>query len=145
MEPVRFIIVDTWNTDALITLYRKAGWWLDEYNPDEMPAFIRASFRFCVGVHEREPVRRSLPAGSFRMSSPRQIIQDMCVLKRYRGQGIGRCLLRFLIHTAQTAGLSRIMLVADPGTSPFYQQSAFIADKNKIFLLYRKGRVNEIT
>ncbi len=144
MEPVRFIIVDTWNTDALITLYREAGWWLDEYNPDEMPAFIRASFRFCVGVHERtgETVATGRIISDVVTTA---IIQDMCVLKRYRGQGIGRCLLRFLIHTAQTAGLSRIMLVAEPGTSPFYQQSAFIADKNKIFLLYRKGRVNEIT
>lgn len=144
MEPVRYIIVDTWNTDALITLYKEAGWWFDEYNPDEMPAFIRASFRFCVGVHER--TGETVATGRIMSDTvSTAIIQDMCVLKRYRGQGIGRSLLRFLIHTAQTAGLSRIMVVAEPDISSFYEQSAFIADKNKIFLLYRKGRVNEIT
>ncbi|HOJ95388.1 MAG TPA: GNAT family N-acetyltransferase [Methanospirillum sp.] len=144
MELIRFTIVDTWDTDSLITLYREAGWWLDEYDPDEMPAFIRASFRFCVGVHEI--TGETVATGRIISDTVcTAIIQDMCVLKRYRGQGIGQNLLKFLIQTACTAGLSRIMLVAEPDTSSFYEQSAFIADNNKIFLLYRKGRANEIT
>jgi len=143
-DSIQFLITDIWDTDAIVTLYKEAGWWKDEYHPDEIPEFIRASFRFCVGVHQ--PDGETVATGRIISDGiSTGIIQDMCVLKKFRGQGIGHQLLAYLIKTARDAGLFRIILVAEPGTTPFYEQSEFIADKNKIFLLYQKGRDNEDT
>ena len=142
MESVQFIIVDVWDSDTIITLYKDAGWWKDEYDPGELPEFIRASFRFCIGVHKK--TGETVATGRIISDGiSTGIIQDMCVLQKFRGRGIGHQLLTFLIKTARDAGLPRIILVAEPDTSPFYEQSDFIADKKKIFLLYEKERDNE--
>ena len=144
MESVQFIITEVWDSDAIIALYKEAGWWKDEYDPGEIPEFIRASYRFCVGVHQS--TGETIATGRIISDGiSTGIIQDMCVLKKFRGQGIGHHLLTFLINTARDAGLPRIILVAEPDTSPFYEQSDFIADKKKIFLLYQKGRDYEDT
>jgi GNAT superfamily N-acetyltransferase len=143
MYDLHFIITDQWDVSSIVALYTDAGWWKAEYDPQQVPGLIQASFRFCVGIFrktgETVAMGRIISDGI-----TTAIIQDMCVLKKYRGQGIGHQLLSVLIATAQKAGLSRIVLVAEPGTVPFYEKSQFIADKNKIFLLYEKGHKNEI-
>ena len=35
-ESVNLFITDSWDTDSIVTLYRDAGWWRDEYNPDDI-------------------------------------------------------------------------------------------------------------
>jgi GNAT superfamily N-acetyltransferase len=141
-ESVNLFITDSWDTDSIVTLYRDAGWWRDEYNPDDIPRIIRSSSRFCVGV--LNTTCETIATGrliSDQVSTG--YIQDMCVLKKYRGLGVGRRLLQFLTHAAADAGLVNIILVAEPGTCPFYERSDFITNKNKIFLLFKERLTNE--
>lgn len=137
MISVHLDIVTEWDKDSIVKLYRSAGWWKEAYDPGEIPILIRSSYLFVIGTildtGETVAMGRIL---SDRITTG--IIQDMCVLPDYRGRGIGRELLRFLINSALKKGISRIFLVSEPGTESFYQKSGFIFHNNHIFLIYTK-------
>lgn len=48
---IHFIIIDSWDSDSVIRLYKDAGWWKDDYSPDDIPKIIKESFRFCIGIN----------------------------------------------------------------------------------------------
>jgi aralkylamine N-acetyltransferase len=134
MNKIQFSIVETWEPEPIMQLYKDAGWWMDEYDPGEIPWLIQGSYRFIVGVaektHETMAMGRILSDGVCT-----GIIQDMCVLNKYRGHGIGQELLKYLIKAAIDAGIFKIFLVAETGTREFYEKSGFISNNNQIFLL----------
>ena len=134
MTNIQFLIVTSWDSESIIQLYSEAGWWRNDYDPAEIPNLILGSFIFMVGIDQ--DTQKTVAMGriiSDRLSTA--IIQDMCVLHQYRGEGIGRKLLAELTSAAAKSGINRIMLVAETGTREFYKKSGFKSNYNQIFLL----------
>jgi spermidine synthase len=52
-------------------------------------------------------------------------IQDVVVLRDYRGQGIGRQIIRTLITGLRAHGVDWIGLIGEPGTHRFYESLGF--------------------
>ena len=52
-------------------------------------------------------------------------IQDVVVLKPYRGKGIGKKIIQVLIKRLREKGVDWIGLIAEPGTAPFYEKLGF--------------------
>ena len=138
MSKITFKVVTEWESESIVTLYRSAGWWQDEYDSGSIPSLISSSYRFVIGYCNE--TNQTVAMGRILSDTVLTgVIQDMSVLKTYQSQGIGSSLLQFLVTIARNAGLSRIYLVAEPGTEGFYKKSGFITDDNKIFLLHNKG------
>lgn len=138
MSRIIFKIVTEWDIESIVSLYRSAGWWKDEYDAGSIPSLISSSYLFVIGYCD--DTNQTVAMGRVLSDAVSTgIIQDMSVLKTFQNQGIGSSLLQFLVTTARSAGLSRIFLVAEPGTVEFYKKSGFITDENKIFLLYKAG------
>lgn len=64
---------------------------------------------------------------------PSNYIGRMCVLKEYRGLGVGRSILAFIIQHAQRREINQLMLNAQLSALPFYQRFGFEAD-SEIFM-----------
>lgn len=137
-----FSPVTRWETNSILNLYKDAGWWKDEYDPDEIPRIIVSSYLFIVGFLEKSD--KTIAMGRILSDGFNGIIQDMCVLSDYRRKGIGIKLLDFLVSSAINRGLRQITLVAEPGTIHFYKKSGFIAHEKQIFYLYSTGMIHEI-
>lgn len=130
---VTFHIVQSWVTAEIIALYRSAGWWEDWYDPHGVPSLISGSFLFATGVDQHSG--KAIAMGRILSDQVHTgYIQDLCVLDSYRGMGIGRSLLAFLVSKGKEAGLHSIQLIAEPGTQSFYEKSGFITHKSLIFL-----------
>lgn len=137
-----FKIIERWDSQDIIRLYRSAGWWEEWYDPAGIQPLITGSFIFVVGVHRETGVAVAMG----RILSDKVevgIIQDLCVLQDLRGQGLGKGLLEFLIKEGKRAGLSSIFLVAEPGTRSFYEKSGFISDNGMIFLTKNPDEMHE--
>ena len=52
-------------------------------------------------------------------------VQDLVVRSDYRGTGLGRRILKTLVAESRKRGLSWIGLIAEPGTSKFYEKEGF--------------------
>ena len=142
MTTVIFQNVREWVTRDIVDLYRSAGWWEEYYDSAEIPSLIQGSFIFVVGISTE--TGRAVAMG--RIISDRVqtgYIQDLCVLKEVRGNRIGTRLLQFLIQAGRNAGLASLHLVAEPGTSSFYEKSGFLCENGMIFLTRKPGGTYE--
>ena len=64
-------------------------------------------------------------------------IQDVAVLKKYRGRGIGKKIIQILIEKLKENNVEWIGLVAQPGTSSFYKELGFEPLKDHVPLKYK--------
>lgn len=120
---IEISIIKDWDISEIVDLYREGGWWKEEWNPDEIRPLISGSFLFAIAVDEEKRA-----AGMGRVISDGSsdgYIQDLVVRSDYRGAGIGRRILKFLVTESRKRGLSWIGLIAEPGTSKFYEKEGF--------------------
>ncbi len=68
-------------------------------------------------------------------------IQDVTVLKEYRGRGIGKDIIQTLIKTLKENNVDWIGLVAEPGTSFFYEPLGFETLKDHVPLKYNADKI----
>ena len=130
-EGMEIRLTRTAPVDDLISLYKDAGWWEDSY--DEFPGFV-----------EKIPENSALFAGAFLEQqmvgmgrtlsdlSSDAYIQDIAVLKKYRGRGIGKMIVQTLITGLKARGVDWIGLIAQPGTQAFYEKLGFARMKDHI-------------
>lgn len=112
------------STEDMIKLYKDAGWWEDAYDTDH-------------GFLERIAQRSALFVGAFiddRMIGMGRALSDLCsdafiqdivVLKSFRKKGIGQKIVEFLSNELKKRGVDWIGLVAEPGTTRFYEKMGF--------------------
>lgn len=123
-DPVEIRLVADWDPEAVIGLYRAAGWWREEWDPSGIPPLIRGSTAFVVAV-ERENGRT---VGMGRIISDGVsdgYIQDLVVHPEFRRSGVGRRIVEALVSWAQKAGLLWVGVVAEPGAEGFYRSLGF--------------------
>ena len=124
MQEVEYEAVTSAPIKEIVELYKSADWWQE--SPEAravIPAMIRGSLCFMVA--------RSLNGkivGMGRVISDGHsdaYIQDVVVLKSYRGRGIGRELIRTLTQFCVARKIAWIGLIAEPGTQDMYEKLGF--------------------
>lgn len=120
----------------LILLYKEAGWW--EHSYDSQPEFLKYIVKdsaLFVGAFLGNKLIGMGRALSDLASDA--YIQDVAVLKKYRGKGIGKKIIQTLIEKLKENNVEWIDLVAQPGTSSFYKELGFEPLKDHVPLKYK--------
>lgn len=111
---------------AVERLYRQAGWWQKNDQTADgnswIDSLVRGSYRFAGAFAGAEMVGmgRALSDG---ISDA--YIQDVTVLRSFRGRGIGAAIIRHLCRELGACHINWIGLVAEPGTQAFYRRLGF--------------------
>lgn len=120
---IEISIIKEWDIDEIVGLYREGGWWKEEWNPDEIRPLINGSFLFVLATDKKKKA-----VGMGRVISDGSsdgYIQDLVIHSDYRGTGLGRRILKTLVTESRKRGLGWIGLIAEPGTSGFYEKEGF--------------------
>lgn len=120
---IRYQFVRTWPTEAVVALYEAGGWWHESAAARAgVPALVAGSFRFLVATDGDETVAmgRAISDGA-----SDAYVQDVVVRPSHRGRGIGREVIARLTAALEEAGVGWIGLVAEPGTTAFYERLGY--------------------
>jgi GNAT superfamily N-acetyltransferase len=126
-------LVKTLATDAVLRLYRAAGWWQDGDDEGAIPGIVSGSF-LVVGAflgNELVGMGRVLSDGA-----SDAYIQDVVVLPAARGSGVGSRMVEALRDGCLERGLRWIALVGEPGTTDFYTRLGFMPQEGYVFLKF---------
>jgi spermidine synthase len=110
--------------EELVSLYKDAGWWKDSYghSPEFLKGIVADSALF-AGAFENNKLIGMGRALSDKASDA--YIQDVAVLKAFQGRGIGKKIIQTLISGLSAWGVDWIGLIAQPGTTGFYEDLGF--------------------
>lgn len=122
---INYQVVKEADAAAILGLYRAAGWWQMDENPaylETVKSIIANSFAFVIALQGEEIIGmgRAISDG---VSDA--YIQDVTVLKSYRGQGIGKAIIRRLVSYLQENKIQWIGLISEPGYQGFYKSLGF--------------------
>jgi aralkylamine N-acetyltransferase len=123
-EVVEYEAISSAPIEEIVELYKAADWWQE--SPDAraiIPAMIRGSLCFMVARSINGKIIGMARVISDGYSDA--YIQDVVVLGTYRGQGIGRELVRRLTQFCVDRKISWIGLVAEPGTQGLYEELGY--------------------
>lgn len=123
-DKVDIRIVGEWPSDEIVELYKAGGWWKDSYNPSGIPGVIQGSFAFVIAI-EIETGRAIGMGRAISDGVSDAYIQDVVVLKTWRGKGIGIKIVDALLNYCLDNDLLWIGLIAEPGTKSFYSPLGF--------------------
>ena len=120
----------------LIRLYKDAGWWKSSYdkNSDFLDGIVKDSALFIGAFSGRTQVGMGRALSDMASDA---YIQDVAVLKEFRGQGIGQKIILKIIGELKKNSVDWIGLVAQPGTSAFYKKLGFDVLKGHIPLKFK--------
>lgn len=132
-------IVDSSIADDLVQdiveLYKAGGWWKESAQWRKViPQMISGSSCFLVVENEQGNI-----IGMGRVISDGAsdaYIQDVVVLNKWRGYGIGREIIKQLVEYCRKQKISWIGLVAEPDTYDFYLKLRFTEKKDYRFFLW---------
>lgn len=122
-DDVRILFIKDWDIAGIVELYRHGNWWKEGWDPEEIKPLIGGSFLFAVARNND-----GTAIGMGRVISDGcsdGYIQDLVVHRDYRGMGLGRRILKALVEESHRRGLGWIGLIAEPGTSNFYEKEGF--------------------
>jgi len=119
---IRFI--RTAPLDVLVFLYKEAGWWKDSYGdaPEFLHNIVMDSALFAGAFLDGKMVGMGRALSDLVSDA---YIQDVVVMKEYQGRGIGKKIIQTLITGLKERGVDWIGLIAEPGTTDFYENLGF--------------------
>ena len=123
--------------DAVVGLYRDGGWLKDTDDPAAIPLLLKGSFMVASAWAGDELV------GMGRVLSDGfsdAYIQDVVVLRNFRGKGIGGRLVAHLRDRCIDLGILWVGLIAEPGTTSFYERLGFNAMPGNVPMVLRPVR-----
>jgi spermidine synthase len=119
MTEIDFEVVTEAPVGAIVALYEAGGWWKESENARSViPRMIRGSFCFMIARNGNEIIGmgRAISDGA-----SDAYVQDVVVLPAFRGRGIGRELVKRLTAFCVERRLEWVGLIAEPGTTAFYE------------------------
>ena len=125
MPDIELSIVTQADPEAILALYRHAGWWQTDDNPEYLRTvekIIANSHCFAIAAHGSRIIGMGR-AISDRVSDA--YIQDVTVHSDYRGRGIGKAIVRKLLERLRGDGMQWIGLISEPGYDRFYEGLGF--------------------
>lgn len=125
MPDIKISIVKKADPEAILALYRHAGWWQTDENPQYLVTVARIiADTFCfVIASDGDRIIGMGRAISDGISDA--YIQDVTVHSDYRGRGIGKMIIGKLVEQLKESGLQWIGLVSEPGYERFYESLGF--------------------
>ncbi len=134
--PVEVKIIRKASRAEIIILYKDAGWWKPEYDKDSsfVDHIVKNTFCFAGAFHKDKMIGMGRGISD---SCSDAYIQDVVVMKKYRGHGIGASIIRRIVEHLQSNGIDWIALVAEPGTEKFYKELGFRRMKKHIPMLLK--------
>jgi spermidine synthase len=129
-------IITSANEDELIRLYKDAGWWKKEYdkNTDFLKPLVSNSACFVGAFHQKSMIGMGRALSDL---SSDAYIQDVAVLKPFRGKGIGAKIIKKLVVFLLQHQVDWIGLIAKPNTSLFYEKLGFETLKDHVPLKFK--------
>lgn len=124
MDDITIRIIETAPRDDLIQLYKEAGFWEPAWDDNHgfIDTVVSNSAVFVGAFHGRTMIGMGRALSDL---SSDAYIQDLAVLKRFRGKGIGRRIVEKLIARLLAHHVDWIGVVANPGTDRFYKEIGF--------------------
>jgi spermidine synthase len=112
------------DTMDLMTLYKDAGWWDQtcERHPEFLSRVVPDSALFVGAFFQNKMIGMGRALSDLVSDA---YIQDVVVLRRFRGRGVGRQIIRTLIDGLKEHGVDWIGLIGEPGTGRFYESLGF--------------------
>ncbi len=120
----------------LVQIYKEAGWWKPSWedSPDFLNYIVKDSAVFVGAFFDKKLIGMGRALSDLVSDA---YIQDLAVLKQYRRQGIGKKIIQKLIRQLKTDNVDWIGVVAQPGTSRFYEKLGFELLKDHTPLKFR--------
>jgi len=116
--------VDKWDAEVIVNLYKSANWWKDSFNSSNVSSLIKGSYRFAVVINKDE--KKAIGMGRLLSDGVSDAyIQDLVILNDYRGLGLGKKLVKFLLDYCKSKDINWIGLISEPGQSKFYYNLGF--------------------
>lgn len=130
MNEISYQVVKEADNQTILSLYRQAGWWQMDDNPEYLNTvakIISNSFCFVIALRGTEIIGmgRAISDG---VSDA--YIQDVTVRADLRGHGIGKGIIRTLTGFMQEHKLQWIGLISEPGYESFYSGLGFKVMQN---------------
>ncbi len=125
MQEITYHIVKESDNARLLELYRAAGWWQMDENPEYLEtvkSIVANSFCFVI-AKDKEQIIGMGRAISDKVSDA--YIQDVTVWESYRGNGIGKGIIRKLVTFLKEHNIQWIGLISEPGYESFYAKLGF--------------------
>ncbi len=124
IKDIRIELINSWPRDEIVELYKAGGWWKDHYDPDGIDLIIKGSFAFAIAV-EKDTGTAVGMGRAISDGVSDAYIQDVVVLDRMRGRGIGSRIILTLVDHLRKHGIGWIGLIAEQGSRPFYEKIGF--------------------
>ena len=82
--------------EEIVKLYKSGNWWKENYDSSSIKFLIKGSYRFAVVINKNDD--EAIGMGRILSDGVSDAyIQDLVVLEKYRGQGLGEQLVKFLV------------------------------------------------
>ena len=132
---IRVEVVESWEEDAIVDLYRAGGWWKEGMDPTRLGELIEGSFLFAVAID----ISTGKTVGMGRVISDGiadAYVQDLVVLEGWKEMGVGRMILSRLLEECISHKITWIGLIAEPGTESFYRSFGFMPMVDHVPMLF---------
>ncbi len=122
--PVTVQFLKTADPDALKTLYMDAGWWDEacERHPEFLSRVVQNSALFAGAFLDQKMIGMGRALSDLVSDA---YIQDVTVLRAFRGKKIGKMIITKLIDGLKDRGVDWIGLIGEPDTRSFYEKLGF--------------------
>jgi len=140
-EEIEIKVIAEVDRFAVKKLYQEAGWWKENDETADgctwIDTMVSQSFCFVVAFLGNQPIGMGR-AVSDGVSDA--YIQDVVVLKQFRGAGTGNKIINKIIEFLESKHIGWIGLIAEPGTQRFYQQLGFAVMEGYTPMLLNKNK-----
>jgi ribosomal protein S18 acetylase RimI-like enzyme len=121
---LEYQVIEVAPVEEIVDLYKAGGWWQETpENRARIAPMIAGSFCFMAA---RLPDGKMIGMGrAISDGASDAYIQDVVILPQYRGHGIGAEIIRRLTAYCQQHAIEWIGLIAEPGTTGFYERLGF--------------------
>jgi len=122
--------------EEIINLYKEGNWWKESPTfRAQVPKIITGSFAFIL---VRDSAKKIIGMGRVISDGISDgYIQDLILYKEYRGLGLGQEMVRLLTKYCQDRGVWWVGLIAEPGTTGFYESMGFVALTDHMAMLHK--------
>jgi len=123
-KDIKIEIAKSGNQEQLKRLYKEAGWWDEDDNQDPglIDKIIQGSFCFAVATTGGRIIGMGRAISDGVCDA---YIQDVTVLKEFRGRGIGGLIMDAIIKFLNDKNIGWISLISEPKAVSFYQKYGF--------------------
>ncbi len=139
LDRVEIKVIARADRDSLKKLYQQAGWWQEsDQTPDGnswIDRLVEGSFCFVGAFSGGEMIGMGRAVSD---GASDAYIQDVTVLKEFRGLGIGAAIIEKLTGFLKSARIGWIGLIAEPGTQDFYRRLGFAVLEGYAPMLLKK-------